>query len=326
MGLNVTGETLESFNTYFLNKDTGLIWSSLFILPSWLEVWWQTLSSGDEETCLLSVRDDDALIGLAPLMRRGGTICFLGNTDVCDYQDFIPVAGREEAFSRAFLKHISNKGLTRLSLAHIRPDSFVMKHLAGTARAAGHKVDITEDAVSMEMPLPETWDDYLGVLDRKQRHEVRRKLRRLEEEGKVEYSYAGEPGEAGELLEIYINLFGKGNSEKAAFMTEKMAGYFRDLASRMSAEGLLRMGRLSLDGATTAMILCFEYGQRVYLYNSGYDPAYRAMSVGILSKVLGIRASIEGGNLCWDFLKGSEPYKGLMGGRPVTLYRCEINI
>jgi CelD/BcsL family acetyltransferase involved in cellulose biosynthesis len=94
----------------------------------------------------------------------------------------------------------------------------------------------------------------------------------------------------------------------------------------MAQIGLLRLGVLELDGQPLAEIMCFDYNGCIYLYNSGYDPQYTALSAGLLSKVLAIKDSIEKGKSRFDFLKGAETYKYHLGGREVPLYRCQITI
>jgi CelD/BcsL family acetyltransferase involved in cellulose biosynthesis len=64
----------------------------------------------------------------------------------------------------------------------------------------------------------------------------------------------------------------------------------------------------------------------VYLYNSAYDPQYSSLSVGVLSKALNIKDSIERGKKRFDFLKGAEQYKYHLGGREVQLSSCQITI
>ena len=72
--------------------------------------------------------------------------------------------------------------------------------------------------------------------------------------------------------------------------------------------------------------MCFDYNGSIYLYNSGYDPAYTSLSAGLICKILAIKASIEQGKKRFDFLKGSEFYKYHLGGKEVPLYRCQITI
>jgi CelD/BcsL family acetyltransferase involved in cellulose biosynthesis len=50
------------------------------------------------------------------------------------------------------------------------------------------------------------------------------------------------------------------------------------------------------------------------------------LSVGFLSKVLSIRDGIRSGLRTYDFLKGGEAYKQRLGGRPLSLYRCRLDL
>ena len=83
---------------------------------------------------------------------------------------------------------------------------------------------------------------------------------------------------------------------------------------------------LELDTRPVAEIMCFDYNNCIYLYNSGYDPGYTALSAGLLSKVLAIKDSIEKSKSRFDFLKGAEIYKNHLGGREVPLYRGQVAI
>jgi CelD/BcsL family acetyltransferase involved in cellulose biosynthesis len=121
-------------------------------------------------------------------------------------------------------------------------------------------------------------------------------------------------------------MFVESRQDKAVFLTEQMKSFFRLLADTMGGVGLLRLGVLELDTQPVAQIMCFDYNDCIYLYNSGYDPDYVSLSAGLLSKVLAIKDSIEKGKSRFDFLKGAEVYKYHLGGREVPLYRCQITI
>jgi len=93
----------------------------------------------------------------------------------------------------------------------------------------------------------------------------------------------------------------------------------------MAQAGLLRLGLLELNAFPVAAVLCFDYNNTVFLYNNGYDPQYSFLSVGLLSKVLCIKDSVERGRSTFDFLKGAEEYKHRLGGKEITLYACQIS-
>jgi hypothetical protein len=76
MSAEVRVETLESLSGYHDDLGNGLNWSSIFVLPVWLQAWWAIF--GEEyELSLHSVWQDGELIGIAPLMRRGEEAFFL---------------------------------------------------------------------------------------------------------------------------------------------------------------------------------------------------------------------------------------------------------
>jgi CelD/BcsL family acetyltransferase involved in cellulose biosynthesis len=259
-------------------------------------------------------------------MKTADIVSFLGATDVCDYQDFVIGPGKEKVFFSALLDGLKKQGIRSLDLAHVRPDSAVLNFLAPLAQEKGFSVETLREDVSFEMDLPATFDAYLESLTTKQRHEVRRKLRRLTEEGTIAYRFVDKEPELSVALESFFRMFVESRQDKAAFLTDKMRVFFKNLVTALANSGLLRLGVLELDNKPVAEILCFEYQDCMYLYNSGYDPQYVGLSAGLLSKVLAIKDSIDKGIKKFDFLKGPEPYKAHLGGKEVPLFRCRIDI
>jgi CelD/BcsL family acetyltransferase involved in cellulose biosynthesis len=325
MNYVVNYESLEGLDALRADSARKLNWPSVFILPEWMNVWLDVFGEGTPPF-IRTIRRDEEVIGIAPLLRRGNNAAFIGDTDVCDYQDFIVAAGREEAFCGALLDDLKENGISELDLAHVRPDSTVMEVLAPLAESRGCKVARAQEAVSFEMDLPGTFDDYLASLTTKQRHEVRRKLRRMSEAGIIEYCSVVDSAAVPAAMDTFFRMFVESRQDKAEFLTDRMETFFRRLADAMARIGLLKIGVLELDGRPVAQIMCFDYQDCVYLYNSGYDPEYTSLSAGLLSKVLAVKESIERGKARFDFLKGPELYKGHLGGHEVPLYRCRIAI
>ena len=94
----------------------------------------------------------------------------------------------------------------------------------------------------------------------------------------------------------------------------------------MAEEKLLRLSILELNASPVAATMSFDYKNDRYLYNSGYDPQYSWLSVGVISKAVCIKDSTEGGRKRFDFLKGGEEYKYHLGGSEVPLYQCSITL
>lgn len=318
-------ETLDSVFAYWQPAGPHLDWSCLFVLPVWLKTWWNNFGQGNN-LYLLSVRQDQLTIGIAPLLRRNQTASLIGDQDVCDCLDFIVAPGRATEFYNKLLHQLKQDGLTRLDLGLIRPDSSAFSGLLPEAEKMGCRVHCEPAATSYELQLPDTWEAYLDSLNGKERHEIRRKFRRLEKAGKVNYRRVDDPTLVNGEMETFLKLFKMNRPDKAAFMSAKMNAFFKDLASRLAAWGLLKLFFLELDEKPIATVMCFDYHATRYLYNNGYDSSYATLSAGVLSKVLSIKEGLRSGIKTYDFLKGSETYKRRLGGKPVTLYHCLLEI
>ena len=325
MGYTVSEESFDSLYSCRADSRHNLNWSSIFILPVWLQTWWQVFGSG-AELHLRSVRQGERIIGIAPLMIKQKTASLVGSTDVCDYLDFVVVPGMERDFFSALLDDLQQRDIEQLDLGHLRPDSTVLTHLTGIAMERNYDVRLQPEDVSLETELPSTWEEYLAALSTKQRHEVNRKLRRLQEAASVDYRTIENSKAAHSLMDTFLKLFSESRDDKAIFLTTGRESFFRLLVEAMAGVGLLRLGILELDKQPAAMVMCFDYNDCVYLYNSGYDPQYSSLSVGILSKALCIKDSIRRGRKRFDFLKGGEQYKYHLGGREISLQSCRITI
>jgi CelD/BcsL family acetyltransferase involved in cellulose biosynthesis len=294
-------------------------------LPEWLRAWWDTFG-GDADLSILSVRHQNDVIGLAPLQLKGGSAAFVGSADVCDHLDFIVAAGREGAFFNVLLDHLARQGITSLDLGLVRPDSTVLADLVKVAENRGCAVSTIPEDITLELNLPATWEEYLAMLNGKQRHEVKRKFRRLAEAGDINLRVVEDVGEIPEHMDIFFELFKKSSNEKAAFLNDQTASFFRTLAGAMAQAKLLKLYILELNAAPAAVSMCFDFNGTLHLYNSGFDPRLYSLSVGLLCNVFSIQDGIKRGRLKYDFLKGAEIYKYRLGGKEVPLSRCRIRL
>ncbi len=322
---SVTQESFDSLESLRGAADARLAWDHIFILPAWMRTWWQELG-GNAELYLGAVRNGPEVIGVAPLLLKGNSASLLGSPNVCDYLDFVTLPGREQDFFGELLGDLKQRGISQIDLAPLRPDSTALTSLVPMTRERGYEVTCQPDELSLELDLPPTWEDYLAILETKQRHELRRKLRRLPEEGKVDYHVLNDRAAINGAMDTFFKLFAESREDKARFLTPQMEIFFRRLVDAMAGVSLAKLGVLELDARPVAMVICFDYNGVVYLYNSGYDAHYAPLSVGLISKALCIKNSIEEGKKRFDFLKGNEAYKYHLGGKEVQLQSCRIII
>ncbi len=325
MTYSVSRENLENIEKYYRPGENNLRWPSVFVLPGWLNGWWQNFGAGYEQSVLI-IRQGDEVIGIAPLKLKDGVASFIGDNSVCDYLDFIVSQGKEDEFTRCLLEYLKSAGVDSLVLETLRPDSVAGRNIIDEARRLDYAVACSDIDVSFEMELPGNWEDYLASLESKQRRDAERKIRQLENMAGVRFDVLRNHGAGKAELDSFFAMMADSRRDKAHFLTEDMRAFFERIVFSMSDYGLLRLAFLYVGVAKVAGILYFEYNDRIYLYNSGYAPQFADMNVGLVSKLYCIRQSILDGKKIFDFLKGAEVYKSRLGGSEVNLSRCAIGL
>ncbi len=324
MSINLARLTLDQLQANWPEYHNSFEAPHPFVTPDWLGAWWESFGAG-EELFLGVIADDVGAMGIVPLRVKEGIARFIGSANVCDYLDFPVREGAEMEFFGTLLNELKVAGVKTFELESLRPDSAVIKHLIPLARSRGDNVEIADADFTVEMSLPPTWDGYLSTLATHQRHETGRKLRRLEEAGATGFDIKP-PQDVEKELSTLIHLLRISRSDKAEFMTDQMETYFKHLATAMQHAGLLRFGNLHVGETVVASIMCFDYNDTRYLYNSGYDPQYSSLSVGLLSKVYSIKDAIGNKMNRYDFLKGAETYKYHLGGSEMSISRARIEL
>ena len=318
--------TLESFDSLF-NEWATLQSKSpnshIFSTPDWSKVWWQHF--GDGSTLYLgAIKKAGNIIGIAPLRMKDSTAFFIGDASVCDYLDFIIKPGEEPDFFSVLLDNLAATGARQLHLSPVRGDSSVITSLAAIAQHRRLTFQRTNHDVSLDVSLPTSWEEYLQLLTSKQRHELNRKWRRLQEMGEVSFRTSTD-GNSHDIT-TFIKLFRESRQDKAKFLTPPMELFFRSLLSTMANAQRLRLNLLEVNTVPVAATICLDYQDVVYLYNSGYDPQFSWLSVGLISKAMSIQDSIHRGKKRFDFLKGGEQYKYHLGGQEIPLFACSLSL
>ena len=298
--------------------------ASIFLSHQWQEVWWENFSTGREMTGFSVPAPGGGVEALASLSRLDNAISFVGAPDTFDYNDFLVRPGFEAAFYRTLLDVLDGWEWDDLRLESLIEDSPTLAHLPEMARGRGYSVEVEYEDVTSGVSLPEDWDQFLGLLSKKDRHELRRKLRRLDSQTDWRWYRVTTPDETMANFDDFLSLMRMSGADKEEYMTPERERFFRALARRMAELDRIRLFFMELDGSKVAASLCFDYGSARLLYNSGYDPSFSYYSVGLLLHAMCVRDAIEQGLGYFDFLRGPEPYKAHLGGREKSLYRMVV--
>ena len=318
-------KTFEGLESLYTDKSNALHWPCVFSLPGWMKAWWRRFGEG-YEPLIMTFRHGGQVVGVAPFKRLGRTASFIGDASGCDYLDFIIAPGNEKTFSEMLIGECAARGIAGIELGTLRPDSTASRYVLPFARSRGFTVECLDADVTYEMELPATYEDYLGNLAATQRHELLRKQRNLEMEGGASFRMLRDGEITENDMDLFIDLMAVSRNDKADFLTKTMRAFFKDAARAAASGGVLRLAFLDLGVKPVAAVLGFDYNDNVYLYNSGYDPAYAELSVGLISKLAFIRQAIEQRKRVFDFLKGPEVYKQRLGGKPVGLSACNLTL
>lgn len=290
--------------------------ATIFQTKDWLQLWVKHFSR--DKVKLLGVYAGENLIGIVPLYEEKKTIRFLGTSPVAgkelvsDFGDIIAKTSYEEIIWREVLTNLKTK---RTEFNFIRDDSPSFKIL----RELGGKIE--EVDVAPYIDLPKSWEDYLTSLNRHERHELKRKIRRIEEEGVIKVRFTGGFVETDE----FFRLMALSSEEKKDFLSEKMQLFFREVINGFWKKNELYLDFLRLGDVNIASILLLKFNNQMLLYNSGYDPKFQRLAPGLILKTYAIKEAIEKGLKRFDFLRGGERYKYDLGGKERRLYKITFN-
>ncbi|MGA7105779.1 MAG: GNAT family N-acetyltransferase [Candidatus Deferrimicrobiaceae bacterium] len=302
---------------------------SPFLSRHFLAPWAKTFASGHSKRIYRWVRNGEAsgFLFLCLCDDEAGWE-LLGGEKVSDSLDAIVVSGGEAGFWSEFLSRSRDLFSSRpLLLPNLVDGSPSIACLPRVCAELGYSFRLEEMDRSPYVPLPSSFEEYLGLLGTKERHELRRKIRRAS---------AAVPGlsfrvtrtreEFEQDFPLFIALHRLSHTEKAEFMDDGMAGFFRDMAEGFLSTGRLRLVFLSGEGAVMASALQIEWNGALLLYNSGFDPNYREVSPGLVLLARCIEDAIRQGYREYDFLRGRERYKYDLGGRDRIVYRAILRV
>lgn len=303
----------------------------IFATWEWQATWWNAYCPGD--LWVISARDaEDRLIGIAPLFvennpANGRVLAFIGCEDVTDYLDFIVDAEHSDAVYAAFAQFLAEHRETfdSMDLCNIPQDSPTRERLVAHLQEAGFEVTLTQQEVCPQIQLPDSFDDYLAGLNKKQRHEIRRKIRRLEGQAEVDWYVVDASHDLDEQMDLFLHLMASSDPEKEGFLQDEAnVKFFKQIVPTLMRRGWLRMNILTVDGKPAAAYLNFDYNQRILVYNSGLDLSENAhLSPGIVLLAYLIEEAIANQREVFDLLRGTETYKYRMGGQDYPVFNLK---
>jgi len=319
-------DTLQSEWNELLSRSVA---DRIFSTWEWQSTWWAAYQPGT--LWIVECRDESGrLLGLAPWfiddsMIKGSVVRSIGCVEVTDYLDIIVDKDCIElvlSYYATFLFEHRSK-FDMIDLCNLPETSPGFRLFPAILAARGFDVEVSEQEVCPVINLPLTWDMYLDSLDKKQRHEIRRKIRRVEGTSEnIGWYIVGVEQNLQEQIDQFLVLMAASHSQKAEFLQDRQnVDFFKKIVPLIYQNGWLQMSFLTIGNEPVATYLNFVYKSHVLVYNSGLIPdRYGHLSPGIVLLAYNIRYAIESGCSVFDFLRGNEIYKYRMGGKDTVVY------
>jgi CelD/BcsL family acetyltransferase involved in cellulose biosynthesis len=309
-----------------------------FLRAEYQQAWWAQRGGGEwpvAELVLVTARGaDGALLGVAPLFQarnRDGrpALLLVGSIEISDYLDFVVAREHVEEFCTGLLDRLSRDDVPVWEVLDLHNLPAPSPTRAAVGRAAGARGWAASEQLLNPVPaihLPADWETYLATMvEKKERQEIRRKMRRAGG-GDDTVNWNMVVGPDGHDLdaetESFLTLMSH-NPDKAGFLTPAMRQQFHLIVRAAAENGWLRLAFLSVRGEKAAAYLMFDYGNRLYIYNSAIEPRFNALSPGWVLLGYLLQWAIENKRDAFDFLRGDEDYKYRFGAVAGKIYRVQ---
>ncbi len=281
----------------------------------WLRAFVENFAPGATLRTFLARRGKEicAAVPLIESHERSADTCFVPmttwHTPVNDHSQRggVLLGGDWEQGLRAIWEALrAAGGWDRLRLRDL-PEGAPEWRLREWARSEGHPCGLWVSLRSPYLPLPKSYEAVEKSLDAKFRQNLRRRRRRLSEQGEVKYQVIdGKDPQAldvalADLFEIEASGW-KGRDGTAIAQRPELVGFYTQIARDAARRGALALGRLTLAGRPIAAHLSIVHGRTHDLIKIGYDESLHEHSPGQQMVAEAIRDSCARGLSEFDFL------------------------
>jgi CelD/BcsL family acetyltransferase involved in cellulose biosynthesis len=301
----------------------------VFATPEWNRLWWEEFGAGKDLLALTVKRGSD-VAGIVPLYRKNEEgrqiLRFVGGIDLTDYLG--PICSRDDR------REVADTLVDWLRDTDVEWDEFdghnmlvpfgFAEFLVETADRHGLDFVLSQEETSALLPLATDWDHYLEGLESKDRHELRRKMRRFAREfPDARVRVATDQTLDGDL-QTFVDMHRGAEGHKGHFMRPEISTFFERVARLFQERGWLRLDLLEIGDHAVASTFSFELDNTFYLYNSAYEPEAGRLSPGLVLVAQLVQRSIQEGLHWFDFLRGPERYKYQLGAQALPLNNVRI--
>jgi CelD/BcsL family acetyltransferase involved in cellulose biosynthesis len=294
-----------------------------FSSPQWAQAWWAHWA-GTADPWIVTVRDGGKLVGLAALLRRRqGPFWVLHEIGrgPGDYWDILSAPALGDRVAAEIAEEIWRR---RPEWDALILDGLHSGVLSAALSDAGLRVGDRPPLVSVEMPLPATFDDYLETMPSRRRSNLRKHLRRLDE-GDFAFSTiegAALAGSVDRWHEMRTRWWEERGLELASMhRTGAFRRFTEDAVASLVPAGLAEVWEMTYQGEPAGVCINLVDSRAFYVYLAAFDPKIAKLGPGKIQIGHAIRSSIAAGRSLFDFTIGKDDYKYWFGASDVMRVR-----
>jgi CelD/BcsL family acetyltransferase involved in cellulose biosynthesis len=309
---------------------------SPFLQFEFQRAWWHLKGGGEWKKTDLFVLagygDSGELLGIAPLFRSdedgSQKLLFIGSHEIADFLDFICAPSNLQNFIFAiidFFLRDTNTQWESLDLWNLLAESKSIDTLQTIAAERGLEFSNVRLESSPIVALPKSFDYYLESLSGRDGKEMRRKLRKAARYPlSIDLEILGQNDDFDEALTEFFALMAM-EKHKAEFLQGGMRAQMQSIGQAAFAGGWGQLAFLRVGNQRVAAYFNFDYANRIWAYNSGFNPQHSELSPGSLLTAKMVEWCIENGRVAFDFMRGDEDYKYRVGGQDRYVQRVRIS-
>jgi CelD/BcsL family acetyltransferase involved in cellulose biosynthesis len=304
-----------------------------FLRHEYQRIWWEHRGGGEWQNAqlvLVSAREDGRLVGIAPLFiaeyESKPALLLIGSIEISDYLDLIVRMENHSRFLTGLLDFLASSfadswsAIDWYNLPDSSPTLAALKTESET-RGWTHLEEIYRP--TPRIALNGDFEEYLSRVEKKQRHEIRRKMRRAIESERGVRWFISDMADPEAEIDAFLKLMEQ-DSNKAGFLREPMRTQMREIICAAHENGWLWLAFLEADGQRIAAALNFDYGNKLWGYNAGVNRDFMDLSPGWVLLAHILQWCCENGRYEFDFMRGDEEYKYRFGGVNKYVMRVKV--
>ncbi len=277
-----------------------------FVSPDWIAAHWSAFGAG--RLAIVAVRRERRLGAVLALARRGNTARSVTGAQTPGFG----VLSEDDELTAQALAALPAQGVSRLTLSYVDRENPLADAVRRYAGARGQLLVERPMLRSPYIELDRTLAEYREGLRSSFKSDIRRRKRRLAEQGEVQFDVRDGSPELEQLLEEGWELEAsgwKGRLGTAVAARPETGRFYAEIAHRAASRGRLRLYFLRLDGSPIAFFFALEQGRVLYLIKGGFDPAHGRMSPSQLLLERVIERAFATSLQRIELLGGDEPHK-----------------